>query len=217
MDSDGKRVKELNFCVSNPTALEIAAKRGAELAKKLYRSSDNYYFWLDDAKDSGCKCDKCKNLSESDQQLTVLNAVLKELRKHNPNARLAYLAYFGAIKPPVNVKPDDGIFLEYAPIERNMKQRLTADSNPDHENIKKLIEFFGKKDAKVLEYWLDNSLFSNWKPDNIQRLTPDNDLIRDDIKYYNSLGFDYISTFACYLGEAYEKLYGEADISGFVK
>jgi len=215
MDENGNRTTEINLCASNHDALEFVCKRAVELAKLLYRSSGKYYFWLDDARHTGCCCPKCREYSDSDQQLMILNAVLKALRLYDPDAKLAYLAYFSTITPPEKVAKEDGIFVEYAPIERDFKTRLSESDQADVSNIKSLVEFFGRSDAKVLEYWLDNSLFSGWKPDNIQKLEPDNSLIRDDIHYYNSLGFEYISTFACYLGEDYEALYGEPDISGF--
>ena len=46
---------------------------------------------------------------------------------------------------------------------------------------------------------------------------PNHDLIRGDIRYYRELGFDDIASFACFLGEDYEELYGEADITPFAK
>jgi hypothetical protein len=95
-----------------------------------------------------------------------------------------------------------------------MKKPIEQMDPKEKENLLKLIEFFGKKDAKVLEYWYDNSLFSNWtKPP--KKFEPNNELIAEDVKYYQSLGFDNIASFACYLGADYEELYGEADISGF--
>ena len=40
-------------------------------------------------------------------------------------------------------------------------------------------------------------------------------MIEEDIKRYLDYGFEYISSFACYLGPEYEKLYGQPDISAF--
>ena len=71
-----------------------------------------------------------------------------------------------------------------------------------------------QEDAKILEYWYDNSLFSDWKKPP-RRFTPDNSLIRDDIAFYRDKGIPYISSFACYLGKDYEALYGEPDLSAF--
>jgi len=217
MDEDGKRVREYNFCPSNPEAMQIVVSNAVQLAKLLYRSAPQYYFWLDDAKAVGCRCEKCRHLSDSDQQLTILNAILKALQKGDENAKLAYLAYYSTITPPESVKPADGIFAEYAPFERDFKKPLSADNKADTDNIKALLAYFGTKESKVLEYWYDNSLFSKWDPENIQRLCPDNALIRNDIEYYKAFGFEGISTFACYLGADYEKLYGAPDLSGFAE
>lgn len=214
MDENGNRTADLNFCVSNEEALNIVVKRAAELAKKLYESTPNYYFWLDDVKNKSCKCPKCKTLSPSDQQLTVMNSIISELKKSDKNARLAYLAYFECIDSPKTVKPANGIFLEYAPIERDMHKRLSEADADIRDKITALINYFGKDRSKVLEYWLDNSLFSKWKKPPV-RFSPDNDLISDDIKYYLDLGFENITSFACFLGDDYEELYGEADISSF--
>ena len=39
--------------------------------------------------------------------------------------------------------------------------------------------------------------------------------MRRDIAEYDRMGFDYLSTFACFLGEDYEALYGGIDIMPF--
>ena len=214
MDENSERTSFLNFCISNQDALDIVAKRAVELAKKLYKSTPNYYFWLDDVKNKSCHCPKCRELSSSDQQLTVMNAIVNELKKFDENARLAYLAYFECIETPSTVQPADGVFLEYAPIERDMHKRLSETDGNEKDKITALLSYFGKERSKVLEYWLDNSLFSKWKKPPV-RFSPDNELIKDDINYYLGLGFENITSFACFLGDDYEELYGEADISSF--
>lgn len=213
-EENGERVERGNFCCSSPEMLEIVAKNAAKLAKKLYRSTHNYYFWLDDRKDSECTCPKCRGLSPSDQQLLVMNRILAELRKTDPEAKLAYLAYYKCITPPEKVKPEKGIFVEYAPFEKDMKARVGEE--PVGREVEALLRVFPKEDAKILEYWYDNSLFSEWKKPP-KPFVPDNDLIRDDIAFYRKKGVAYISSFACYLGQDYEELYGEADFSAFRK
>ena len=84
----------------------------------------------------------------------------------------------------------------------------------DKRNLDNLINFFGKKDFKVLEYWYDNSLFSKYtKPP--KKLDVNNTLVKEDVKFYKSLGAEYMSFFACFLGDDYEEIYGEADLSEF--
>jgi hypothetical protein len=80
--------------------------------------------------------------------------------------------------------------------------------------LKNLIKTFSYADSKVLEYWLDNSMYSDWKKPE-KKFVQDKRMIEEDIKRYLDYGFEYISSFACYLGPEYEKLYGQPDISAF--
>ena len=82
VNESGKRTPDWNFCVSNPEALELFAKRAASLSLSLYGSSNNFYFWMDDGRDTCCHCEKCRELSPTDQQMIAVNAMLKEIKKH---------------------------------------------------------------------------------------------------------------------------------------
>lgn len=214
MDDTGVRTDHRNFCPSSQEMLDIVADNAARLAKQLYRSSHRYYFWLDDTKNGGCHCEQCRKLSLSDQQMLVMNRILSGLRRVDPEAQLAYLAYFQCIEPPKTVLPDKGIFLEYAPFEKNTAVRVSEQSVG--AELEQLFRVFPASEAKILEYWYDNSLFSNWKKPP-KRFSPDNDLIRDDLAFYAARGVPYIASFACYLGEDYTSLYGEPDLSAFAK
>ncbi|MBQ7386721.1 MAG: DUF4838 domain-containing protein [Clostridia bacterium] len=220
MNERGERTPKLNFCPSSPEALDIVAKASASLVKKLYGSSHNYFLWSDDARGGVCHCPKCKNLSPADQQLTVLNAIIKEIRRDTPDARLAYLAYYDTLSVPKNVRCEDGIFLEFAPIDKwHVRTGRTTHEyveGAEREELasEELLRFFGKKNSRVLEYWIDNSLFSGWKKPPV-KLSCDKASTRLDIEKYLALGYDDISTFGCFLGEDYEALWGEPDISAF--
>ena len=218
VDAEGKRVRDWNFCVSNPEALEIVASRAAEVADRLYRSGNAYYFWLDDGRDLACHCPKCCTYPASDQQLIVLNAILKKIRETKPSAKLAFLAYFGTLGVPERVKPADGIFLEYAPMEKyvakgeDREERIAREA----DMLEPLLGFFGREDAKVLEYWYDNSMYSNWtKPPKPFRA--DEAAVFRDVAFYREKGFQNISTFGCFLGPDYESLYGEPDVTALRK
>ena len=118
MNGEGVRTDDFNFCVTNPEAMEIFATNAATLATSLYGSSHDFYFWMDDGHDLHCHCPNCSKLTPSDQQLLVLNRVLCKIREKIPDARVAYLAYIDTIIPPTVIKPEDGIFLEYAPFQK---------------------------------------------------------------------------------------------------
>ena len=216
MDREGKRVPNWNFCVSNDEALGIVAERAAEIVRQLYRSGDRFHFWLDDGHDLACHCPECTGLSASDQQLVVLNAILRRIREDRPEARLAYLAYFDTLAVPSKVTPEPGIFLEYAPMEKyvakgnDREERIAA----EFRLIDPLLDFFGRKESRVLEYWYDNSMYSNWtKPP--KSFTPDDEAVLKDAAFYREKGFRSIASFGCFLGPDYEELYGEPDFSAF--
>lgn len=211
-----KRVKELNFCVSNQEAVDICVKNAVNLIKKLYKSNPVYYIWLDDVEGKSCKCEKCREMSPSVQQLKIMNLILKEIKKEIPSARLAYLAYHDTMEVPKGEKAEEGIFLEYAPIERNFEKGASGMTEEEKEKLNKLIEFFGRESASVLEYWYDNSFLSKWKKPPL-KFIPDNEIIKKDIAFYKNLGFDDIGSFACFLGDDYEEMWGEADYSAFKK
>lgn len=218
VDAQGKRTNDWNFCVSNEDALSIFAKRGAELALSLYGSEPNFYFWMDDRKDTHCMCDKCRSLSPSDQQLIAVNAMAREIKKYIPNAKVAYLAYMDSVVLPTCVIPEKNVFLEYAPFEKYTARGEDAPALIEREKkmLLPLLDFFGKDEAKVLEYWYDNSMYSGWeKPP--KKFTTDEAAMDADIAYYRELGFENISSFACFLGEDYESLYGSVDITAFGK
>lgn len=219
MNEAGERVNDLNFCVSNKEALSIVAKKAAELANRLYGCDEKYFFWLDDASGGCCHCEKCRALSASDQQVIALNAMLSEIKKTKPGAKLAYLAYYDTLDLPKNVTTNKGIFLEYAPIDKwrrgeGEREKYAQGVKRELAARKPLIDFFGKKDSRVLEYWIDNSLFSGWKKPP-KKLKCDGDEVERDLCEYTALGYEDVSTFGCFLAADYEELYGEPDIAPF--
>ena len=218
MNAAGERTSDWNFCVSNPDALALFAHRAAELAQALYGSGKDFYFWMDDGRGIHCNCPKCRALSPSDQQYIALRAAIGEIRRHIPDARMAYLAYIDTIEPPTAVENDGAIFLEYAPFEKYTARGEDREERISREKamIAPLLDCFGRENAKVLEYWYDNSLFSRWKKPPA-RFVLDEEAMQRDVREYREMGFARASTFACFLGDDYEELYGEADIRPFAR
>jgi len=211
MNDDGERSPDSNFCISNADAMNIVKENAKKLASSLYGSTHNFYFWADDIRGATCKCEKCRKLSPSDNNLIIMNEMLASVKEEIPDAKMAYLAYQDTLDAPTSVKPADGIFLEYAPIDRDMTRPYSEQGETIAPSIEKIISFFGKSGSKVLEYWMDNSMFSNWqKPP--KKYAPRRDVIAADLEFYRSLGFECLSSFACFLGDDYEELYGEPEI-----
>ena len=215
-DEKGVRRQDSNCCVSNQTALEIIANNAVRLTKRLYGSSNTYFLWSDDIKGAYCKCEKCKNLSPSDQNLILMNAIIKKLKQVDSSAKIAFLAYYDTVDIPLKVRPESGVFLEYAPYERNLYAPAREINESEKQKIKKLINFFGKSNSCVLEYWYDNSYFSGYKKPP-KKLTVNSESIKEDINFYLDLGFENISSFACFLGNDYKLLFGSPDLSGIKK
>ena len=220
VNKEGKRVADYNFCVSNEEAMEFLKGRASELANQLKSDTGKYYFWADDVPNAFCNCDKCRELSPSDQVLKIYHAILEGVRKVDTEAKQCYLAYKETMELPVKIKPMEGIFLEYAPMHRNtkipLKDKMCIENQNYYKAVERLLDFFGWRDAQVLEYWLDNSMFSEWKkpPKYMEICT---ETICEDIKEYKRLGFEGITSFGCYLSDEYIDLYGIPPIAEYAE
>jgi hypothetical protein len=213
MDEVGVRTGDLNFCPSNEEALEYVENSAAALAEQLapFTRNHKYYLWIDDCSQY-CHCEKCASLSPSDQALTIYNRILKGLRRVDPKAKESFLAYQATIAAPTKVRPAPGIFLEYAPIDRDSAFAL---GNPaclknasQTVHIPALLALFGKEDATVLEYWMDNSRFYRWVHP-FGEMPFYSSVLKQDVQYFREQGFAYITSFACGLNQAYVRQYNE--------
>lgn len=219
MDAEGKRVSDFNMCATNEEALDYLADSTAALTRALDTGSDRFFWWADDVKGGAvCHCEKCRSLSPSDQLMKITNAMLRGVKRVKKEGKIAFLAYHDVMTPPTKVEADEGIFLEYAPIERDshrpMNDLSCAENASEGHALKELIEFFGKENSQVLEYWMDNSRFSNWKkPPKAMPL--DEAVMREDVKFYRDLGFESITSFGCFLGQDYRELHGQPPVKPY--
>lgn len=218
MDEKGERTADFNLCASNPEALAYVADRTALLATLLNTGASHYFYWLDDVTGCACHCADCRRLSPSDQQLKVVNAMLAGLRRVDPVARLCYIAYHDAMDVPRVVEPLDGVFLEYAPINRDFHRPINDSdcekNRQETRSLRELISFFGTKHSRVLEYWMDNSLYSNWKRPP-KAFVLDEEVMKADVDFYRSLGFETITSFGCFLGPDYEERHGKPPLKRY--
>ena len=216
-DETGKRTPDFNMCPSCEDALEYLSERTRLLASLIPWNGKYFHLWIDDVASAPCRCEKCALLSPSDQAMMIYNAMLKGLNVYRSDARLAYLAYHGAMDTP-KVKPDEGIFLEFAPIRRCFEHPINdvncSKNAAELASLDSLLDFFGKTDAKVLEYWMDNSLFSGWKKP-YKELKLNTAVLQKDVEFYRSKGFEHITSFGCFLGEEYAEQYGIPPINKY--
>lgn len=221
MNENGERVGDYNCCVHSKESLEVICRNAVEYSNILRSTTGRYFYWIDDGRPM-CKCPKCHDYSDSDQALILENAIIKALRKKDPNASLCHLAYLGTISPPTQVKPEPGIFLEFAPIYRSHAHPLkhieaVGRGNIPHgktlEYLDANLEVFPRETAQVLEYWLDVSMFSNWtRP--AKRLPWNPGVLRSDLDTYAKRGIRHITTFAAWIDGDYVNRFGQPE---FVK
>lgn len=223
MNEKGERVPDYNGCPSSAGALQVVYENVKKMESKYRPSNHRYYFWLNDGGDK-CHCPKCKDLNLADQGLLFENAMIKGLREIDPDAMLAHLAYDKTTPAPTKVKPAPGIFLEFAPIDRCHERPLTDSEafwpeRPTWRNgeyvqmLKDNLSVFGAENAQVLEYWLDDSLFSMWQRPQ-KPVHWDKAVFDADLALYASLGIRNITSYGAWIDDYYAKTYG--DIS-FIK
>jgi hypothetical protein len=206
-DEHGERQKKYNMCFTSEGAFKEIKKNILELTKWLKPTSHRYFFWTDDVKNSFCNCDSCKKYTESEQALLYENKLLLILHKIDPLATLAHLAYGNTYKAPLKIKPSDGIFLEYAPISRDYTKPLSEEYI---QNLKNNLQVFPKNTTHILEYWLDASMFSKWRRNNVVKVPWKIENCDRDMKLYNNLGISSVTCFATWMiNNDYLKNYGE--------
>lgn len=212
MDENGRRTPDANLCVHSAKALEIVSQNAAALAEKLKPGNHRYYFWLDDNAPT-CFCPLCREFSPSEQALIAENAMLRAIRKADPKAKLAHLAYSHFLDPPRKVRPEEGIFLEFAPIYRSWDVPLTQEDAlcprgypvTNGDNLRALeanLKIFYAEDAVVLEYWVDASLFSRWKRPAVE-LPWHPEVCASDLATYARHGLRNVTSFAVYMDAEY--------------
>jgi hypothetical protein len=224
MDARGQRVADFNCCVHSQRALAVICENAVEIAKVLRPTAGRYFYWGDDGK-PWCQCQKCRELSPSEQALVVENRLCRALRELDARAQVAHLAYHDTLAPPRNVKPAEGVFLEFAPIKR--RYDIPYREQQDRQLAEGLwaleanTEVFPKETAQVLEYWLDVSRFSRWKRPGV-RLPWNRDVFLADIELYRKLGIRHITTFAAWIDADYQQRFGDLSFineygAGFAK
>lgn len=208
MDEDGRRVPEGNLCPHSEPAVEIVCRNAVALCRVLRPTTGRYFLWGDDAV-RWCHCPQCRGLSDSEQALIIANRLLGALRREEPDAQVAHLAYHHTLPAPRQVKPESGVFLEYAPIHRRRDIPHTLQDAPDNfAALEANLAIFERQSAQVLEYWLDVSLFSRWQRPAV-RLPWSGPVFTSDLAAYGEHGIRHITSFAVYLDADYVARYGE--------
>ena len=198
---NGKRTDALNMCPSSPEAAEIIAKNSPKDWANIRDISrfEMLHNWPDDLFDGGwCSCDKCKNLSFSDQSLKIVNEVAKRLPLKSETS-MAHGSYHATLGCPTTIRPNHNVRLFFAPRERCYHHNITGceTNRRYYDFLRKQINWF-PNDPEVMEYYNDCVLFR-------QLPMPLYSVIGDDVKLYRELGINRITslTFQTYSEWAY--------------
>ena len=213
MNEKGERVNDVNLCVHSQRALELAAENAIALGATLPPTTHRHFLWGDDG-EPWCRCPKCSDLSDSDQALVVENHLVKALRRGDPQAELAHLAYANTLAPPASVRPEPGLFLEFAPLEMRFKRPLTPLAAPENAEVLAQLDanlaIFPRETAQALEYWLDDSMYSGWRKP-ARPLRWSDEVFASDLDTYASRGVRRITSFAVYIDADYVARLGFPD------
>ena len=217
MNKLGERVREVNLCAHSEAALQIAAENALTIARRLRPTTGRYFLWGDDGA-PWCRCPRCRSLSDSDQALLFENVLLEALRRDDPQARLAHLAYANTLLPPTQLKPAPGVFLEFAPIRRRYDLPYAEQNGPGFadplEALDANLAVFGAPDAQALEYWLDASRFSGWKKPPV-KIPWNREVFAADLAAYAARGVRHITTFAVQVDADYLALHSEPPLDAY--
>jgi hypothetical protein len=199
--------------------MRIVCENAVKMAERLAPSTHRYFFWGDDAA-GWCHCEKCKHLNDADQELLVSNHLAKALTSVDPKAQVAFLAFEKTLKKPFHIKPEENVFMEYAPMRRCYNHAIDDAScaiNREHlEILESLFDLFPPEKVHILEYWLDSSLFSNYQKPARKPLFI-NDVVRRDIKRYSQMGIRSITSFAVYMDGEYFKNNGDDELKFYAE
>ena len=218
VDKRGKRSPDLNFCFHSEEALRLIAANAIAFSRVCKPTTGRYFFWLDDKPAAFCHCEKCKRYSASEQSLIYENFLLKELRKFDSEATLSHLCYLSTLPAPRPevIKPDEGIFLEYAPIRRSYtvpykEQKATRDG---FEHLLNNLKVFPVETAQVLEYWMDVTKFSRRRRP-FKKLPWRQDVFESDVAFYRSLGVNHVTSFGNGIDKYYVDHYGQPPLKQY--
>lgn len=220
MDKSGARTPDANLCVHSGAALELAAENACLLARRLRPDpcggARRYFLWGDDNR-PWCRCPRCRPFTDSDQALLLENQLVAALRRQEPGALLAHLAYMGTLPPPARVRPAEGVFLEWAPIRRRYDVPYSTQHGPETDSLELLdanLELFPRESAQVLEYWLDVSRFSRWRRP-ARPLTWNPAVVAADLAACAARGVRHFTSFAVWMDAAWVAQYGEPPLDDY--
>ena len=197
------------LCSSDATRLATYEKLLDAALSDLPADLGDYFLWQHDGDRETCACAADAGLSVTDLTLRVYRRLCEAVRARRPGARMAFLVYLGTWKPPEWAEAAEGLFAEYAPIHRCMAHGI---DNPEclvnaaevAPELDRWGDVFPAREAQVLDYWLDSSLFGRQRfAQNAGRIPHIGPVIQHDAQAYRRRGYRSVTTFAVGVNRSY--------------
>jgi hypothetical protein len=103
----GKRVKKINFCATNPDTLAILKSEAAGLFQ-AHPETGVYHFWPDRGYErTWCSCPSCRAFSPEELNRIAVNSAADVLGELYPAARLSYYENSGE---QIDIQPRPNMF-----------------------------------------------------------------------------------------------------------
>ncbi|MBO7721717.1 MAG: DUF4838 domain-containing protein [Kiritimatiellae bacterium] len=170
-DFNGKRMKDSNFCATNPKTRDIVKRNFKKrLEPAVGGGVHAIHAWADDLPGGGwCMCSRCRAFTGTDQSALVMNIEAEAVRELGSSLRVPVIAYHDTMFPSKLFAPAKECFLLFAPRERCYAHALNdpscAHNRTYHRALKEYQRRFeGVDDAHTFEYYNDKILFRGHTP-----------------------------------------------------
>ena len=168
-DFGGKRMKDANFCVSNPKARRIVVDNYAQRLKQMEGAYAVHAFADDLPAGGWCLCPSCRALPPTDQFMLSMRYLAEAVEQSHLPMRVSVVAYHDTMMPGEQIDAPKRGFLLFAPRERCYGHALNDPACARNKFYRKALKawiakFKGIDDAHVCEYYFDQILFRGLYP-----------------------------------------------------
>jgi len=139
------------------------------------------------------------------------NQICQALRTLDPQARVAHLAYTNTITPPQKIKPDSGIFLEFAPIYRRYDVAYEEQQDPSlKDGLRALDANLTVFPPLRLRSWNTGwTCLVSRTGRSRRKASLEQDVFLADVETYARRGIRHVTSFAAWIDHDYQERYGD--------
>ena len=170
-DFGGRRMKDSNFCATNPKTRNIVkANFKKRVEPWMRRGYHALHGWADDLPGGGwCMCSRCRALLGTDQSQLAMNLEAQAVRELGADMRVPAIAYHDTMFPSGTIAPDPLCFLLFAPRERCYAHALNDPGCALNRHYLSALaawtaRYRGIDDSHTFEYYSDKLLFRGHTP-----------------------------------------------------